>query len=238
LIKRVAKDCQDLDFKIVYHTVATDININQISALYNGFIKNTDFDLWKVYEFNEELARQNTFRIADKDEKLKAYRKWEKLRGSIHHSKGCSDGLLAKFLLIEEKMKSQKDKRIHFAGLMDEKSSYLFINSAGDVGYYNRFSKERPDRLKIGNILAENFPEIIKKFNEVEKNGYGGSDEDFFGAHADMPIFARLYEGNFMNEELDVIKSKYWPAIKKVTHLWEKRMYGEVKTKFNVPKQQ
>jgi MoaA/NifB/PqqE/SkfB family radical SAM enzyme len=232
LIKRVAKDCQDLDFKIVYHTVATDINMNEIPKLYEGFIKNTKFDLWKVYEFNEELARQNTFRIANEDEKIRAYRKWERLCGPIHYSKGCSDSLTAKFLLTEEKMKKYKDKRIQFVGLMDEKSSYLFINSTGDVKYYNSFSKERPNRLKIGNILAENFSEIIKKFNEVEKNGYSGSDEDFFGAHANLPIFARFYEGNFTDEEVEQIQPKYIPKIKKLAHLWERRMYGKAMSRF------
>lgn len=229
VIMMVARDCQDLEFKIVYHTVATDINVNEIPKLYAGFIKNTKFDQWKIYELNEELARHNILRQKD----IWRYNKFMKLRGAFNHEKGCSDGLLAKFLLVEEHMKKYKDKRIKFVGLMDEKSSYLFINSAGDVSYYNKFSKERPDRLRIGNILAEGFPAIIRKFNEVEKKGYLGSDEDFFGSLADLPIFARFYEGNYAVEEIEQIKPRYYKKVEHLAHLWEKRMYGEIKTKFN-----
>lgn len=228
LIKRVAKDCQDLDFEIVYHTVATDLNISKVPALYNGFIKNTFFDSWKIYELNEELARHNILRKKD----INRYEKFMKLRGEFNHEKGCSDGLLAKFLLTEEKMQDCADHRIHFVGLMDEKSSYLFINTAGDVTYYNHFSKERSDRLKIGNILAEKFSEIIKNYDEIEENGHTGSDEDFFGAHADLPIFARLYEGNYEDEEIAQIKPKYYKKVEHLANLWEKRMFGEAKTKF------
>jgi len=228
LIKRVANDCQDLEFKIVYHTVATDINMNEIPRLYNGFIKNTKFDQWRIYELNEELARHNILRKKD----IWKYNKFMKLRGAFNHEKGCSDGLLAKFLLAEEQMQKYNDKRIKFVGLLDEKSAYLFINSAGDVSYYDRFSKVRSNRLKVGNILAENFPGIIKKFNEIEKNGYSGSDVDFFGSLADLPIFARFYEGNFTNEEVEQIQPKYITKIKKLAHLWEKRMYGKTMSRF------
>ena len=228
LIKRVAKDCQDLEFKIVYHTVATDINMNEIPKLYAGFIKNTKFDQWKIYELNEELARHNILRKKD----IRKYNKFMKLRGAFNHEKGCSDGLLAKFLLAEKQMQKYNDKRIKFVGLLDEKSAYLFINAAGDVSYYDRFSKVRSNRLRVGNILAEGFPKIIGKFNEIEKNGYSGSDVDFFGSLADLPIFARFYEGNFTNEEVEQIRPKYIPKIKKLAHLWEKRMYGKTMSRF------
>ena len=52
---------QDYDFKLVYHTVATYLNVDDIPNLYENFIKETDFDCWRIYLFNMELARESNF---------------------------------------------------------------------------------------------------------------------------------------------------------------------------------
>jgi len=230
LIKRVTKDCQDLDYKIVFHTVATDLNINQMPALYSRFIKNTNCDLWKIYEFNDSLAMLgNVHNRASRSEKIKRYEKILQMCGPYDPEKGDFDCLLAKFLLTEEKMKKKyEDKRIKFVGVQDEKpEGYLFIDDTGIASYYNWFLTQRQTRFKIGNLLAEGFPAIIEKYQKAEDEEREFSEDDFIKVENSRPLFVRLCENCYAPEEIDDIKPKYWRRINHLMELWQIKHHGE-----------
>ena len=226
-IRQVIEDAQALDYNLEYHTVATYINVDEIPKLYFDFIKKTDFRCWNIYEFSFNLARQSTFhgKYGEK-EKIKRLQSLDELRGPINHEKGLSDGLLAKFLLTEDRMKNQDD-RINFVMLPFSRSPYFFVNGSGDVEFYTWFSQKR---AKIGNLFKDGFNEIVKKLQRADKQGPMFDEGDFIEATTDLPIFARLWGGNYSHEEIEKINPEYHKQIRHLAKLWEIKRYGEPRT--------
>ena len=226
-IKDIINDAQAYGYGLEYHTVATYLNIDGIPKLYSDFIKNTDFKCWNIYEFNFNLARQNTFQSDCSDkEKVKRLKILNELRGPLNHEKGLSDGLLAKFLLTEEKMKDLDD-RIHFVDLQNSRAPYFFVNGLGDVKFYTWFSQKR---RKIANLFEDGFAETVRKLRRAERKGPMFNQDDFIEAIYDIPIFARLYEGNCSTEEIEMIKPKYDEDVTHLARLWETKRYGKPMT--------
>jgi MoaA/NifB/PqqE/SkfB family radical SAM enzyme len=226
-IKQVTEDAQALDYNLEFHTVVTYLNIDGIPKLYSGFIKKTNSKCWNIYEFNFDLARQNTFQgNYTEKEKIKRLQNLDKLRGPINHETGLSDGLQAKFLLTEEKMKSLDD-RMYFVDLQNSRAPYFFINGSGDVEFYTWYSQKRK---KIGNLLKDGFRKTVKKLRRADKQGPMFDENDFIEATNDLPIFARLYEGNYCDEEIDAIMPEYHKQVRHLARLWEVKRYGQAMT--------
>ena len=226
-IKQVIENAQELGYNLEYHAVATYLNINGLPKLYSDFIKKTNFKCWNIYEFNFDLARQSTFygKYSEK-EKVKRLQELDELRGPINFEKGCSDGLFAKFLLTEENMKNYDD-RINFVMLPFSRAPYFFINGSGDVEFYTWFSQKRK---KIGNLLTDGFKETVKKLRRADKQGPVFDESDFIEATNDLPIFARLYEGNYCDEDISMVKPEYHKQVRHLARLWEVKRYGEAMT--------
>ena len=54
--------------------------------------------------------------------------------------------------------------------------------------------------------------------------------EDFLEAIHNLPIFARLYEGNYTPDEITTIETKYHKKVKHLANLWETKRYGQPMT--------
>jgi MoaA/NifB/PqqE/SkfB family radical SAM enzyme len=218
LVKNVAKDAQKLGFEIVFHTVAFDPTEQKIPQLYYNFIAHQDFDCWKIYEYNEKLAMQSSedspsFKTTG--DVLDYFMCEHELRT------GGTDSNIAEFLLLEEKMRKYKDKKVELVGVLYA-DDYFFINSKGDARYYTWFA---PRRMKFGNVLKDGFKTVIKNYEKMEKEFHdGGKPEEFFGTLQCMPLFARLWEGNYAQEELDEVDGRYWQKIEHLSDLWAKHV--------------
>jgi len=228
-IKRISGEAQKLGFKIGYHTVATYLNVDKLPELYSGFIKNTDFEYWNVYEFNFNLARLGVFAdVYSQKEKVCRYRELNELRGPLNFEKGLSDGLLAKFLLLEEMLtKKFGDSRMEFVDVLSSRAPYFFVNASGDVEFYTWFSQKR---TKLGNLLEDGFAKTVKKLRRANRQGPMFDQNEFVEATTDLPVFARLYEGNYSMEELDNIKPEYRQQVLHLAQLWEIKKYGIAQT--------
>jgi len=229
-IKKVIQNAQKFDYKLEYHTVATAINVDGVPKLYSGFIKNTDYQLWNIYQFNVNLAMLSTFQGKySEEQKIKRIKEIQELRGPINHEKGLSDGLLAKFLLMEEKIKNKysNDDRIQFVDLQNSRSPYFFVNSTGDVEFYTWFSQKR---TKVADLFEDDFKDVIKKLHKANKMSWRFDQEDFVEAITNLPIFARLYEGNYSSDEIEIIKPQCHRKVKHLANLWEIKRYGQPMT--------
>lgn len=228
-IKRISDEARKLGFKIGYHTVATYLNVDKLPELYSGFIRNTDFEYWNVYEFNFNLARQGVFTdVYSQKEKVRRLRALNELRGPLNFGKGLSDGLLAKFLLLEEMLtKKFSDSRTEFVDVLSSRAPYFFVNASGDVEFYAWFSQKR---TKLGNLLEDGFAKTVKNLRRADRQGPMFNQDDFIEATNDLPIFARLYEGNYFTEEIEQIKPEYHRNVKHLANLWETKKYGIAKT--------
>ncbi|MCX6774772.1 MAG: hypothetical protein NTY99_01635 [DPANN group archaeon] len=134
---------------------------------------------------------------------------------------GGTDGNIAEFLLLEEKMRKYKDKRVKLVGVLYA-DDYFFINSAGDAKYYTWFA---PRRIKFGNVLKDGFKTVMKNYEKMEKEFRdGGKPEEFFGTLGCMPLFARYWEGNYASEELEEVDGRHAPKFYHLAKLWEKHV--------------
>ncbi|MCX6774825.1 MAG: radical SAM protein [DPANN group archaeon] len=220
LVKNVAKDAQKLGFEIVFHTVAFDPTEQKIPQLYQNFIRHQDFDCWKIYEYNEKMTMQS-------DENSPWFKTNQDVLDFMCEYElrtGGTDSNVAEFLLLEEKMRKYEDKKVKLVGVLYA-DYYFFINSKGDAKYYTWFA---PRRITVGNVLKDGFSAVIKNYKKVEKDFHdGGKPEEFFGTLQCMPLFARLWEGNYAQEELDEVDGRYWQKIEHLSDLWAKHVLGK-----------
>lgn len=218
LVKNVAKDAQKLGFRIVFHTVAFDAAKQKIPQLYQNFIVNQDFSCWKIYEYNEKLAMQRS----EDSPWFKTTRDVLDYFRCEHSLKtGGTDSNIAEFLLLEEKMRKYKDKKVKLVGVLYA-NDYFFINSKGDAKYYTWFA---PQRIKFGNIFKDGFSNVIKNYKKTEKDFQdGGKPEEFFGTLQCMPLFARYWEGNYCEEEMEEVDGRHAPKFYHLAKLWEKHV--------------
>jgi len=217
LVKNVAKDAQKLGFEIVFHTVAFKTPEQKIPQLYNNFIANQDFDCWKIYEYNQKLTMQ---RSEDSPWFRTNRDVFDYFMSENEASTGGTDSNLAEFLLLEEKMRKHKDKRIKLVGVLYA-NDYFFINSAGDAKYYTWFA---PNRITFANLFKDKFPAVIKKFENMEKEFGENRSEDFFGTLQCMPLFAKYWEGNYLEEEMEAVDGRHAPKFYHLAKLWEKHV--------------
>lgn len=198
------------------HTVMTSLNFRDVESIYN-FLNKSGFGYWRIYEFNPNL-------VLDKFSSRKKFFEVLCLEGESNYEKGCTDSLPARFLLAEEKIKkmSGNDPRIQFVTFRDPWTDpYIFLDPAGNVLHYSWFSSKRE---KIGNMLEEGFDKVAEKIRILKDTDPWDQDgEGFLEATLDQPIWARLYDGSFFEEELEEINPRYWEKVLHLNELYHKR---------------
>ncbi len=230
-IDELSKQIKDSGLTLGYHTVFTDLNSGEIPRIYD-FLDKTGFDYWRIYEFNANLARQRLIDTAkrslsegESERVLREYLNISLLEGPISHEKGCTDCLLAKFLLMEEKMQRSKDARVNFVAVRDPKPPYAFLYNSGNLHFYRWFSGAKMRTL--GNVFSENLPKLMKKLQGIEKKGrvydLESQNEWFNATMGDVPIWARLDEGAYFSEEIEEINPRYEQRVLQLSELYEQR---------------
>lgn len=211
--------------KVGWHTVFTSINVNEIPKIYS-LIKRQPFGYWRIYEYNNDLARQVWLTMAgpkgtSNKRIVDGFLRAEALEGLGRPERGYTDCLMAKFLQTEEKMKHLKDKRVQFVARIDSKKEpYAFCRNNGQIDYYAWYSAAQ--RRSLGNVLEEGFPNIEQGWIKIrDMENY--NEEDRIQADMDLPIWARLDLGFFEWEEIEEIQPKYLPEVEHLANLWSKR---------------
>jgi MoaA/NifB/PqqE/SkfB family radical SAM enzyme len=225
--KRQIEQIGDAGIQPNIHTVASLDNIGEMPSIYR-FLKSKKFGYWRIYEFNEDM-------IDDKFSGVNRFQEVMGLAGQATESDyrdGGVKSLLGRFLLMEERMKKHKDKRVQFVGKRDKKAPYVFLDNSGDVRYCTYFTTERKT---VGNLFRDGFLGVQGKLKEALKQGVFFDEDGFINSFQDMPLFARLWEGNYWTEEVDGfsnpqdasekgIDQRYAPTILRLEGLYSKRM--------------
>jgi len=147
-----------------YHTVFTMANHKDMPAIY-AFIRNTDFDYWRIYEFNDYLAYSSlTMKklCTKKKEQKKFLKRMEairSLRGTEGPQEKAVDKLFPLFKKASRRMRRYKDPRIQFAPIAGVEEPYMFLDNAGDITTYDCLSGTR--RIEFGNILQDGFDNVL-----------------------------------------------------------------------------
>jgi hypothetical protein len=195
------------------HTVATTRNIDEIPQLYRS-LKDRDFGYWRIYEFNDDM-------IDDRFSCVRRCRQVQELAGPGDDPRnGGIETILAKLLLMEEKM-GRKDRRLQFIGKRDKKPPYVFLDNSGDARYCTYFTQKR---VFVGNILKEGFEAVHAALTAAANKGVLFDEEGFINSFQDMPLWARLWEGNYFNEEIDELDLRHWPRIRHLDLLYRRRV--------------
>ena len=210
---QAAKNIKQQGMRLGIHTVATSLNIDGILQIYD-FLQKNDFDYWRVYAFNPEL-------IEGKFSSVKRFAEVQSLELAGTPEKGFTDCLFAKFLLLEERMGKHNDERVQFVERRDLREPYVFLDNSGDIRYCAWFSRKR---TLIGNLLSQGFPAVQKELKRTRERGVLYDEESFIDAMNDLPIWARLWEGNYFPEELDRINETFVPLVEHLTNLYQKKV--------------
>jgi len=226
-IFRLAKDAQNLDIQVGWHTVFTAINYKELESIYRKISK-IGFQYWRIYELNDNLLHARVmrkFKEQTNSKNIEKYKRMRLLQGQGSPEKGYSDCLPAHFLLTEEKMKKHRDSRIQFVAVQDRKEPYMFIEPNGDVRYYAWFSQY--ERRSVGNIFQDGFAKVKRKMQEIRDKGpeiSGETMEEFVETQIlAVPLWQNLNMGAGFAEELEEIKSQYWPKVLHLSELFEAR---------------
>ncbi len=214
-----------------WHTVFTDLNAQGIPALHDKLCQH-DFKFWRIYEYNEDLALRGWLDHSGTTGEgvHQSYSLAESLSNPGTPELGQTDCLLADFLRAEEAMQRLGDDRVCFVARKNEQSApYFFIRPGGDVHYYDWCSTNQ--RRRLGNMLKASLPTILSKMDDLYPEFSPTSEdrskytEDWLEATADMPVWARMWDGiGFIEEELDEITDeKVAREVIRLANLWAKR---------------
>lgn len=205
-VKSVLEQLQEKKVRIGIHTVATDINISHMPSIYR-FLRNRRFDYWKIYELNRELSNSRSLELDTCPAE------------SFDAGTNC---LFAKFLLMADKMAKFKDKRVKFVGTKDyDRTPYFFLNTRGDAYYADWYSQG--ERTLIGNIFKEGFKSVQDKVKHAKEQCEQFNVERFNQFLQELPLFARLWEGNYWEEEAEEVERPFWARTHKLASIYAKR---------------
>jgi len=205
-----------------WHTVFTAANSGEIPAIY-PMINEQRFKYWRIYEYNDDLTRHAwvTMEGASEEERIEGFLKAKVLERTGTLEKGATDCLLANFLRTEERMATFGDDRIQLVARKDSgKEPYVFLNNSGQVNFYTWYSGTR--RKVLGNILRNGFSEVGDRWERIREMEEYDEDE-WVEAGLDMPLWARLYDGAYLTEEVEGILPEYIAEVERLANLWEKR---------------
>lgn len=217
-----------------YHTVFTAFNRQDIPEIHE-FIRNQVFDYWRIYELNDELALSEAINSGLSQEKIIArLMEIEKLRGVGTPETGYTDCLLAHFFLMEQKMKLNDDERIQFIGIRDTLEPYFFLDNLGSVSYYAWLSLRK--RRVIGNIINDGSHAIRERLQEVHDKDLEFDDiseEEFRAAlFGDVPLWGRLWDGSYSQEEINVIKPEFYDVFMALAELHRRRTGENIQRRY------
>lgn len=226
-MSEMTKQLKNAGMDLGFHTYFTDVNKRSIPSIYN-FIQGLNFDSWRVYEYNEDLAGQSFFdsRAALKyNDSSVAYKSLDSLRNVGNPEKGGTDCLLANFLFMERRMKQYCDNRVQFIAVREPKPSYAFLENNGDVMFYAWFSGN--ERRVVGNLFRDGFQKVSAKWNEMDEKGLeydAKAQEDWVAAKfGDVPLWARFWEGAYAQEDLDAMHPRYHRKFGQLVDMYNQR---------------
>lgn len=113
------------------------------------------------------------------------------------------------------------DNRIQFVARKDSrKEPYAFLNNNGQVTFYTWYSGAR--RKILGDILKNGFGEVEQGWRRIREMEEFDEDE-WVEAGLDMPLWARLYDGSYLAEEVEGILPEYESEVERLANLWQER---------------
>ena len=210
------RELEHSSLKMGLHTVVTTQNVSQIRETYENLTSR--FDYWKAYEFNADL-------VADRFSSERRFEQVNSLETPGTKEKGYTDGLLAQFILLENEMQDRfQDARLRFVGVKDPKPSYIFLDTNGNIQYYGRSAGSK--RRILGSTLEKGLKTIIAEAKKLDTNPIvdDESEQAFVEAANDMPLWARLWEGNYLQEEIDAVLPPFRQKVQKLSELYQKRI--------------
>lgn len=207
-----------------WHTVFTAANSGEIPAIY-PMINEQQFKYWRIYEYNDDLARHAwlTMEGASEEEKIEGFLKAKVLEKTGTLEKGGTDCLLADFLRMEGRMAMFGDDRIQFVAKVDNKKEpYAFLNNNGRVDFYAWYSGTR--RKTLGDLSKNEFGEIRQRWKRVrEMEEY--DEAEWVETDLSMPLWARLHNGSYLIEEVEGILPEHVAEAERLAALWQKRIF-------------
>lgn len=209
--------------KVGLHTVFTNANFHEIPLMYRQ-LKREPFKYWRIYEYNEDLARMRWLKPdkrLDDQTRMAGLLTTEALSMPGDFNRGENNGLAAEFLFMEERMRKQRDERVRFVA-RDDRGDYCFLRPNGDFAYYTDHSTNK--REGFGNIFDDGLPEIRRRWQKIQQGP--PTDEDFqtfFERESEMPLWKRQWLGNCWTEELLQIDGRSWPRIDRLIGLLQRR---------------
>lgn len=214
---------QESGMRLGFHTVFTEANYRGLKSLYQK-LRRIGFDDWRIYEFNIPLAVKRVFASENRNSVLeRRLREIAELSGGGTEEKGFTDCLFAYFLEAEAKF--PKDRRVRFVAMRDPAKPYVFVDSVGNVSYYDWISTDK--RPVVGNVLTDGIEKIRERVREINENFLGENcerDEEFAAADGgELPPWAQLRDGNLPWGELDGIHPKVVERMWRLGELYWKR---------------
>ena len=223
-ISDLASALNDADIEVGYHTVFTTLNHEDMPRLYQFLLK-TNFKFWSIQYFNDQLARDTLIKTQSAYTSKQVMERWSLIESLGHNGtpqKAYTDALYGQFLLSEESMKEYNDPRIRFSRQTD-RNTYFFLYNNGEVEVYLPHSTKR---ILMGNIFTKGFRRIKREVNQIYNSGRvidPRDSEDFFATESDLPLWARIWEGNYFLEESNGLPGKYATKFNRLTELHMKR---------------
>ncbi len=214
-IPEISSEIKKQGLGLGYHTVFTSLNSSNIQNLYDNI---KPFDYWRIYQFNEDLAMKNSIEENNKNK----YKKITKLSDYGTPEKGYTDSLFAKFLLTEEELKEKEN--VEFVPIREKTNPYAFLDNSGDISFYSWFSTR--ERRKIGNIFEDGFPKIRKKLEDLKNKNWeldNKSEEEFINSSLNKPLWARFYDGQYFQKEIEKIDQEYIEDFLKLVGIYKER---------------
>jgi len=217
LALRAIEQIRSAGIKLGVHTVFCDQNAGSIPKIHR-FLRSQGYSYWNVYEYTPDL-------VADRFTSCERFLQVQGLGGSSSLEKGGTDSLFGRFLEAEALIRRTKDRRLNFVSHNDVRP-YVFLDSNGELYYSVFFSGKR---VRIGNLLEQGYEKVDEELEKAKTQGILFDQESFVELEQDKPLFARLYEGNYDNEELDEVDGRSWNKIGRLHDLYVARVEREEK---------
>ncbi len=228
----LAKMIKDSRVQLGCHTFFTALNDTHVEELYE-FLSYNQFDSWKIFEFNERIPREKYYekllhvgesaspeiiqRLKKEDEEITL------LAGNYDTLNGGVNSLSARFLRAEHMYAHRKSApQTTFVGVRDIRQPYAFLYNTGAIHGFTWFSNT--NRRPLGNIMQENYPEILQKLSDLEQPQFEEeSGREFDEAESNTPLWMRLAEGSYFDEEFEELPKKVQREIVSLSNLYETR---------------
>jgi len=110
-------------------------------------------------------------------------------------------------------------------GRRDVPEPYAFLDNCGNISYYTWLSGKK--RRVAGNIITDGYQLIKRRLREVHDKGWELDDETeeefWWATFADLPIWARLWDGHYLSKEIDDIHPDFFADVLELSELHKGR---------------